>query len=267
VFLVYTVHDAAGTVGGFNSEWCLAIAATIWGPQNVSQRVHYVFDSFYVPDNSSFLVDLNPVVHGMSLEWHAQWTKPIFYDPRCIAGEQFFVEHCVEQHNFKHIDECEDLKICAFTKNKDLGVILEKLPERKIVFFEEPLALVLAFVHGECNLFFNSKAGLPEQAMKDYFHYEGNFTNSDTIYGVTLFSVATTLIQEDAQDALWTDFVNPILQALIVAEQRNITQSTWDKFPKTQVFGPDYQDMFRHAIQVVGNYLSKVSSTQRSIDE
>ena len=251
------VDPTTGVVDGFNSNWCTAIAAAIWGPENARQRVQYMFGPPFAIDNSTH-IDLSPVVHGGTIENNAFFTRPMFYDARRIGGERFFVEHCAEQNNFKHIEECQDLQVCIFKGNLEHGAILADLPERKITStFEDPQTLTAAFVNGECNLFFLTRAGFADDVAREYFSglgYQGDYTSSETIYGVTAFSLVTTTTGNDAEDAHWTDFVNSVIQSLLAAEQHNVTHSTWDQFPQTQVFGPDYQDMFRNAIQAVGNY-------------
>jgi len=55
-------------------------------------------------------------------------------------------------------------------------------------------------------------------------------------------------------DAEFSDFVNWIVQALMAAEEQDITQSTAGAFTQSTLFGEEYQDMFINAIEAVGNY-------------
>jgi len=69
-----------------------------------------------------------------------------------------------------------------------------------------------------------------------------------------LFSkIALTLATREG-DHQWSDFMHWILQAVLAAEEQNITKSTADSFPKTVVFGAQYDRMFSNAIGEIGNY-------------
>lgn len=52
-----------------------------------------------------------------------------------------------------------------------------------------------------------------------------------------------------ASDARFLDFINTVVQALLVAEQQNITKATAHLLPQTFVFGEGYKDMLRHAVE------------------
>lgn len=57
-----------------------------------------------------------------------------------------------------------------------------------------------------------------------------------------------------ANDREFSDFVDAVVQALLVAAKHNITQATADLFPQTNVFGEDNKDIFRNVLRAVGNY-------------
>ena len=69
--------------------------------------------------------------------------------------------------------------------------------------------------------------------------------------GVTNYSVSEGFYSKEpmamvtkSTDPEFADFVKSVLQALLVAEQHNITQATADTFPQTSMFGPTYKNMF-----------------------
>lgn len=55
-------------------------------------------------------------------------------------------------------------------------------------------------------------------------------------------------------DYQFLDFVNWVLQALLMAEEEGITKDTASRMGITDVFGPDYERMFINAVEAVGNY-------------
>ena len=63
------------------------------------------------------------------------------------------------------------------------------------------------------------------------------------------FALAT---RED--DFQWSAFAYWIVTATFSAEEENITQSTSNKMPLVNLFGPDHSRMFRDAIVATGNY-------------
>jgi len=72
--------------------------------------------------------------------------------------------------------------------------------------------------------------------------------------GTRLYSKEPLAIVTRNDDPEWVDFVNWILQSLIEAEKRGITQKTAHGMHTTDVFGEKYKDMFVNAIGAVGNY-------------
>ena len=55
-------------------------------------------------------------------------------------------------------------------------------------------------------------------------------------------------------DAVFTDFVQWILQASLIAEEQGVTQSSYLKVPPSDLFGDSYSLAFQNAIKAVGNY-------------
>lgn len=55
-------------------------------------------------------------------------------------------------------------------------------------------------------------------------------------------------------DRVWSMFTSWVFEALVQAEESNITQSTSDLMGTSDVFGEQFENMFRRAVAAVGNY-------------
>jgi len=170
---------------------------------------------------------------------------PYFYDGIQLSGDPFFLE-CAEDKNFKHMDECSDLQICARANSTHHDVIVGKLPHRHVVLTDSLAGVIEGFLAGDCNvILFES---LPEHFIQEW-GYEGEYKTGNAFYSKEPLGLETV-----KDDPRWSDFLRVMVQALLVAEQANITQATSHLMPQTMVFGDDYQDCFRHAVAAVGNY-------------
>ncbi|CAB9520228.1 extracellular solute-binding protein [Seminavis robusta] len=239
-------NESTGIVSGFKSVACTAIAAAIWGPNNPDSRIEYV-EGWGNP------VDIDPAgtTHTMKRDTRRQnglaFAAPYFYDGLRVLGDPFFVA-CLEDEGFKHVEECEDIRICVGDQSSHLAFALTVLPRRMLLPQQSHLEVITGFIEHTCNVFLYENVG--EQTMQDLGMEEGRpFAVSDTIFARE--PLAWTIDDGDAQ---WGDFVNMILQSLLVAEKEGLTRSTAKQFPTTEVFGSSYRFMFQHALQAVGNY-------------
>ena len=55
-------------------------------------------------------------------------------------------------------------------------------------------------------------------------------------------------------DPEWSAFVFWAAQAVVYAEENNILMESSNEMPLVDVFGPDFQRMFRDVVNCVGNY-------------
>mmetsp|Transcript_24201 Transcript_24201/g.37320 ORF Transcript_24201/g.37320 Transcript_24201/m.37320 type:complete len:346 (+) Transcript_24201:260-1297(+) len=78
--------------------------------------------------------------------------------------------------------------------------------------------------------------------------------NRSFVVGYNLFSKIALTLATREDDPQWSDFVHWTLQAILAAEEQNITKRTANSFPNTTVFGAQYDRMFSYAIGEIGNY-------------
>lgn len=245
--------EETGQVGGFCSVWCEAVAAAILGPEQA--RVQYIDYSDAHSEKEEYHISpigMTPTmtrnVHKPSihLERGAFFSTPIFYEPFQIVGAPFYVQ-CAQEKDFKHTEECADLKMCVLKGSVHESFALSVFSPRRIVVAEDPMEVVSDFVNGTCNLFM-MKSKIPESFFRAQ-GYQGEYEEGNAIYGKGMWSLMTS-----AEDVRFAEFVNAVVHALLVAEQHNITQFSAQQFPQTDVFGPPYKDMFQNAVAMVGNY-------------
>ena len=164
-----------------------------------------------------------------------------------IGGDEFHVKQCVDK-NMKHIEECSSIRVCISNLTTHYDTISALMPERYFVYrAADGIENFAGLLDGSCNtmvqgMFQLSHQNALEQGVTNY-SVSQNFFSKDPMSMVT-----------SSTDPEFSDFVESVLQALLVAEQHNITQSTADLFPKRDLFGPQYENAWRNAIKQVGNY-------------
>lgn len=171
------------------------------------------------------------------------FSAPVLYDGLRFAGDPFYVQ-CAE--HFKHLEDCADLKVCVPSDSTLYAFVEEALPVRRIVAVE-PKGDLLGFFNGDCNVIV-TKQVVPSDLVLRNMGFRGNFT-----LGSKMFSHESWSLVVSNDDVRWADFVNAVVQSLLVAEGYNITKATADSFPQTSVFGEHYKNMFRHSVSVVGS--------------
>jgi hypothetical protein len=171
------------------------------------------------------------------------FSTPVLYDGMRFAGDPFFVQ-CAQESNF--VDECEDLMVCVEGPSSFSNFAEESLPARryKIVMPGDDLE---GYIKGECNALLTKQVVQAEGVLRSR-GYQGNFT-----LGEKMFSHESWSVMNKGGDSRWTDFVNAVVQSVLVAEQHNITQETAHLFPQTNVFGQHLENAFRNAVSAVGN--------------
>ena len=105
------------------------------------------------------------------------------------------------------------------------------------------------FYDGVCNAVANVDIIANTTILFEDLGYDGPFKKSQIWHDKAPLSIGTR-----GDDHYFGDFVNWVLLALVRAEAMNITQETAYQFPKTQVFGKEYENMFIDALSAVGNY-------------
>jgi hypothetical protein len=72
--------------------------------------------------------------------------------------------------------------------------------------------------------------------------------------GTELFSRDNLAPVTNQDDPQWSSFVTWVMYALYYAEEQGITQATYYKMPRVNLFGSDFTYMFQNIIQAVGSY-------------
>ena len=145
------------------------------------------------------------------------------------------------------IASCGDIRVCSTEKSTHYQKLSSYLPGKNLIPISSREQLREAFANGTCNVIAHEGYNLAESLVRSA-GYEGEY-----LVGATLFSKEPLAMVTRQEDTELSDFVNSVLASLIVAEASNITQSTAEKFPQTEVWS-EYPTMFRDAVAAVGNY-------------
>ncbi|CAB9531396.1 extracellular solute-binding protein [Seminavis robusta] len=241
-----------------------AIAKGIIGPEGEIELVDTeIPDMFSSIINGTTDVILFGATHTMARDVYMESTQttvsfsiPYHYEGLRIGGVPEYVK-CVDQ-NFKHIDECEDLKVCVTAETTYREVITKYLPQRRMVEKNwEDGGVFEGFLNGECNVIAEMGIHLVSGSFtSNVTQSEGGFALSENYFSNSPQAVVTANNEPEL-----VDIINAILWSLLVAETENITQATAESFPQTTLFGEDHKDMFRDAIAVHGNFGEIYEST------
>ena len=145
------------------------------------------------------------------------------------------------------------LLICVGQGSTHYDILSEKylVPDRNIHLLLDlsvDAYVQSGFVRGECNVIATESFFSGEGYLRA-LGYEGEYTVGEKFLSKEPMGIITR-----ADDPIFSDLVNAVLQALILAEHYNITQESADLFPQTDLFGVEYKDVFRHDIAAGGSY-------------
>lgn len=248
-----------GKITGWDAHLCYAIAAAL--------QVEVGFVELTGPNPSDYLANgtidvlTRPRTHTMERDLFETRTStgysfsvPYLYVGLQAAGDPFFVLQCADR-SFYHLDECSDLRVCVQQDSTHEKVLSELLSIRKIVPVDGVNSLRQGLVEGQCNVIVHEGHNLAEILVRDA-GYTGEYT-----FGHQLYSKEPLAILSRSNDAAFSDLVNSVLQALMVAEDKGITQKTAQDFPVTE-YGLGTANSvsyinptaYRDAIAAVGNY-------------
>ena len=129
-----------------------------------------------------------------------------------------------------------------------VDVLKGRLPTPIIIPVADRAALYQGLSDGTCNVIAAEQFDVAEQVVRTG-GYDGPYE-----VGNTLLSKEPLAIVVRSRDEEWYDFVSWVFQALLVAEEQGITRDTFTQLPRTDLFGPRFQDMFRNAVGAVGNF-------------
>ena len=142
---------------------------------------------------------------------------------------------------------CSTLQVCVGEGTTYQDSLERVLPKSRIVSL--PAGDILpTFLEGGCNAVVGIDWDLRRLLVVKQVLGPGYVTGQTALYYEGL-----SLVTRD-DDAQWSDMINMVLQSLMVAEEKGITQSTASQFMTTHVFGDKYTNIFRNAISAHGNY-------------
>jgi len=185
-------------------------------------------------------------VHDNNLGKGFSFSTPFLYEGMTFGGVPEFVD-CAENTDTL-FGLCRGLRVCAIEGTTFLERSRDLLPDVNVIGVNDS-AIVTDFLNGRCNVV--AGIGYSVQAFKPYAE---SVTNRSYSVGKYKFSKIALTIATRQDDPQWSDFINWILQALLAAEEQNITKSNAEAFPNTMVFGEQYKRMFSAAIGEAGNY-------------
>lgn len=148
--------------------------------------------------------------------------------------------------------ECLDMKICLVGGTSWFDTAQEIFPSEFLSTYGEFEDTVNALQNGgECNVIGGSQVDVEFVSIRLY-GFDG--AEDDYEVGQQLYfkSFETWLTRSD--DRVWSRFTSWIFEALVQAEESNITQATANQMLTTDVFGDEFSDMFQKAVQAIGNY-------------
>lgn len=248
-------YDENGVLQGFDATMCRIIAAAM----DVQPRFVEMQDGQRFPEITSDVYDvlIRGVTHNMERSTHESMTQkgiqfsiPYLYEGVKLAGDPFYIHECADK-NLKHTEECSGIRICVWGPDTTHYESMAKiLPQRFLVptSYESGISPLVGLVNGTCNVQGN---GIVSEHHAKAAGWEGPYAVGQATYSKDPLAIVT----HSEYDPEFSDFVQSILRALLVAENYNITQETaHDKFPLTSVFGDQYKDAFQKAVAVEGHF-------------
>eukprot|EP00586_Coscinodiscus_wailesii_P019031 CAMPEP_0172518068 /NCGR_PEP_ID=MMETSP1066-20121228/290236_1 /TAXON_ID=671091 /ORGANISM="Coscinodiscus wailesii, Strain CCMP2513" /LENGTH=1365 /DNA_ID=CAMNT_0013300363 /DNA_START=216 /DNA_END=4313 /DNA_ORIENTATION=- len=149
--------------------------------------------------------------------------------------------------------QCLDLKICVEKGSTWHATTTKWFPKDVIVTVDSDGSdTEIQYLNkGLCNCF----AGESTSFILERFQ-AGGFRGSNLEVGQNIFSKEPLTAVTRQNDRIWSKFVSWVIEALIQAEQFNITKAAAKNngLASTFLFGPEFTDMFNNAIAANGNY-------------
>ncbi|KAG7340723.1 glutamine synthetase II [Nitzschia inconspicua] len=245
-----------GRMEGFDADLCRAVAAGIFGPDDVDYRVEFVpvsgFDRWNNLKDGTYDVLARTTTHTMEREVLEpssgsgfSFSIPYLYNGMQFAGIPSFVG-CAD--NATVTGTCADLKICALDGTTHIDVILKLMPDATVAAVVNPEALYTGFISGTCNVIAAEQFDIAEVLVRDR-GYSGDYS-----YGTLIHSKEPLCLVTRDDDPTFSDFVNWIMEALIAAEEAPITSERAQSMSSVTAFGQTFEGMARDAVEAVGNY-------------
>jgi general L-amino acid transport system substrate-binding protein len=254
----FVEQPTSDTFVGIDVDLCRAVAAGIFGVTEEDPDEYIDYNIMTYAERWEALqskeVDLlaASTTHTMErdvfipqVETGFSFSTPYYYFFHAFAGVPNMVA-CAD--NMDVSEACASLKVCVADGTTTLVQLEDMIPSSNILIQptnEEALSALLA---GDCNTIY---AGTNEvaEAVKEMTSQGESIVIGDVQFNHEPIALVT---RED--DAVFSDFVNWILQALLNAEEQDVTQSTYLEVAPSNLFGDSFAQAFRDAVRAVGNY-------------
>jgi len=240
---------------GLDVDYCRALSAAVFNGSidNIVFHVLPATDRFEAL--ASGLVDVlsRITTHTFErdvLETTSQtgftFTQPNFYDGLSFGGIPPYGD-CADRLDTTS-EVCKDLRICVNDGTTTIARTRELFPEEFIVPMPSGEESLGGLASGVCNAVAGGSHDIAINSVASA-GYVGDYEIGKNRYSKDPLAMVT---RQD--DAIWSDFVYWVLQSTFYAEELNITLARAKEMPSTNLFGPLYRDMFKDAVQAVGNY-------------
>lgn len=263
---------------GLDVDFCKAISAAIFdGAVHVRYDVLGPVERFSSLQNGD--VDVLARVTTFTMERDVQeattgvgftFSPANFFDSIRFGGVPEFVA-CADSLDYS-TGICSELAACVTGGTTQHKILVSLLPTENIRVSAETSATLEAFANGECNTIFGT---FPHDAENEQYSVHSSVlhcfagglvevvpANAAAVGYTGLFEISASEFSRESlslvtreDDKTWSDFVETIVTATFFAEEAGITQDTYLKMPRIDLFRPIIgNEMLRHAIRQVGSY-------------
>ena len=233
------------------SRQCRAIAAVTLGDPELFELVDITLNDRFTELASGSLDVYTKAAPTMGRDLHERTSGVGFtfsvahlYGGVAFGGNEFFVQ-CADDLNTQ--GDCSGVQVCVARGTTYASVVELTLPAAHSVFVSTD-EIVDAFLEGRCNVIAGSNWDLTWTLIA----YE-IFGPGQAIGKILSYESLSLVTRDD--DPHWSDIVNYVIQSLITAEAKGITQSMAQDFVSASNFelgGSEF--VFQTAIAAVGNY-------------
>lgn len=143
---------------------------------------------------------------------------------------------------------CNKFQICTIAGSTHIGRVQELLPNAIVVQSVSSTALYRNFIDGLCQVIAGEQFEISEGEVRNNGYF-GSYEVGSSLYS----KEPLALVTRDG-DPAWSDFVNWVIQALLAAEEQDVTKFTASVFTESIIFGEKFRNMFVDALVEVGNY-------------
>lgn len=173
------------------------------------------------------------------------FTVPHLYDGLAFGGVPPFAG-CADI--FQTTSQCDGLKICTLERSSHFDILSDLVPTSTLFVINSTYSRLQGFLDGACNVIAGESNDISPVTVRS-----AGYTGAYEIGSRVLSKEPNAMATRD-DDAQFSDFVNWVFLALVIAEEQGIRQATASSFGLTILFGQQFEEMFVNAIGSVGNY-------------